>query len=75
MVAVLRQCLTERVIDNAENRVEILARAVAAGPLPTDLPISDDDEEVVQVFDAAGPYWPRARTPAACARWCGRATP
>ena len=54
MVAVLRQCLTERVIDNAENRVEILARAVVAGPLPTDLPISDDDEEVVQVFDAAG---------------------
>jgi signal transduction histidine kinase len=54
MMAVLRQCLTERVLDDAENRVEIVGHALAANRLPTDLPVSDDDEEVLQVFDVAG---------------------
>jgi signal transduction histidine kinase len=54
LVATLRHTLTDGVIDDAHNRVEDVGRQIADGPLPLDLPVSDDDEEVVQVYDAGG---------------------
>src|SRR6188472_2478224 len=54
LVATLRHTLTDGVIDDAHNRVEDVGRQIADGPLPLDLPVSDDDEEVAQVYDAGG---------------------
>ena len=54
MVRLLGDNLTAGVIDDAHNRVDVLSRMLAEGTLRTDLPVSDDDEEVVQVYDAAG---------------------
>ena len=54
MVRLLSDNLTAGVIDDAHNRVDVLSRLLAEGTLGTDLPVSDDDEEVVQVYDAAG---------------------
>jgi signal transduction histidine kinase len=54
MVTVLRDSLTDAVIDDARSRVDNLGQILATGALPATLPVSDDDSEVVQVYDATG---------------------
>ena len=54
MVMILRQTLIAGVIDDAHNRAEEVGRQIAAGPRSAEIPVSDEDEEVVQIYDAAG---------------------
>lgn len=54
MVALLRDSLAASVLDGARSRAEIIATTLLSGRLPDELPVNDENEELVQIYDPTG---------------------